>query len=379
MTPIATQTSDSAVTTSSGQWSLSGCFERDSTPQCVPVIRSPFRIGRRPDLELSLSSSVVSGVHAELLEQAGVLCIRDRGSTNGTFVNGRRISSDTLLSEGDWIEVGDVHMKVDCSRDSLPRPYGEALFQKTSLFDSAQQQQSARGLQTLFDQRQLEACFQPIHCLRSHDIYGYEYLARSSVDGVHTPGQMFAAAEACGREVELSMLCREMGVAHSTGLPAQLPLFLNTHPHEPLLEEVVPQLQKLREQFPARPLVLELHEAAITEPGLVRSVRSALTEIGVQLAFDDFGSGQARIRELICAPSDYIKFDAALIRDLQDVSREQFRLFCSIISGVQAEGAITVAEGVETEQMIELCVETGFDLLQGYALSRPAIIETRQG
>ena len=124
-----------------------------------------------------------------------------------------------------------------------------------------------------------------------------------------------------------------------------------------------------------RPLVLEIHEGAITEPGLVRNVRAALHEIDVQLAFDDFGAGQARIRELICAPSDYIKFDAALIHDLQDVSKEQFRLFRSIIQGVREEGAITVAEGVETPQMIELCEQTGFDLVQGYALSRPAIMQ----
>lgn len=361
----------------SGGWLLCGAFARDSTPQHVEVGRVPFRIGRRPDVELSLASSVVSGLHAEILEQAGVLFIRDCGSTNGTFVNGRRISSDTLLSEGDWIEVGDVHLKVDSRLPPAADPSGRQVFQRTSQFDTVGRQQSSRGLLQLLHERRLEACFQPIHRLDSHEIYGYEYLARSTVDGVQTPGQMFVAAEACGREVELSLLCREMGVAYSVGLPAGLPLFLNTHPAEPLLEAVVPQLQQLRDQFPGRPLVLELHEAAITEPGLVRNVRAALQEIGVQLAFDDFGSGQARIRELICAPSDFIKFDAALIRDLQDVSRQQFRLFQSIISGVQGEGAITVAEGVETEQMIELCAETGFDLLQGYALSRPAIIETQ--
>ena len=85
-------------------------------------------------------------------------------------------------------------------------------------------------------------------------------------------------------------------------------------------------------------------------------------------------AGQARIRELICAPLDYIKFDAALIRDLQDVSREKFALFRSIICGVRSEGAITVAEGVETDLMVQICKDIGFDLVQGYALSRPAIM-----
>lgn len=358
-------------------WTLSGSFEREATPQLIRIQKVPFRIGRRPDLELSLSSSVVSGLHAELIEMAGVLCIRDTSSTNGTFVNGHRIERDTLLSEGDWIEIGDIHMKVDStqSRHRTPQLPRDTKLNKTCLFNSELQNQSARGLVELIEGRRLEPCFQPIHKLSDRDIHGYEFLARSDVNGVSNPALMFGAAESAGREVELSILCRELGAEHSICLPGCLPLFLNTHPHEPLLEIVVPQLRDLRQKYPNRPLVLEIHEAAITEPGLVRSVRDALREIDVQLAFDDFGAGQARIRELICAPSDYIKFDAALIHDLQDVSREQFELFRAIIAGVRSEGAITVAEGVETQEMIDLCGEIGFDLLQGFALSRPAIMQ----
>ena len=245
---------------------------------------------------------------------------------------------------------------------------------KTRIFNTAQQTTAKKGLHKLIETRALGPCFQPIHNIGDKDIHGYEFLARSNVDGVNSPGQMFAAAEVAGREIELSMLCREMGVDHSNSLPARLPLFLNTHPAEPLLESVVPQMRTLREKFPLRPLVLEIHEGAVTAPELVRKLRAALAEFDVQLAFDDFGAGQARLRELICAPSDYIKFDASLIRDLQEVTSEKLSLFKSILKGVREEGALTVAEGVETTEMVALCEEVGFDLLQGYAMSRPAIM-----
>jgi EAL domain-containing protein (putative c-di-GMP-specific phosphodiesterase class I) len=152
------------------------------------------------------------------------------------------------------------------------------------------------------------------------------------------------------------------------------PIFVNTHPAEPLLSLVVPQMRQLREQHPDVDMVLEIHEAAITEPTLIREVRERLAECGVRLAFDDFGRGQARIRELICAQSDYIKFDSALIADLQHVQPEQFNFFRSIIQGIRQAGAITVAEGVETEDMARICREVGFDLVQGYLFSRPQII-----
>ena len=135
---------------------------------------------------------------------------------------------------------------------------------------------------------------------------------------------------------------------------------MNTHPAEDLMVEVVPQMQRLREQWPGRPMVLEIHEGAIMEPGLVRNVRAALREVDVQLAFDDFGAGQARFRELICVPSDYIKFDSALIHDLVDLSKEQCGFFKSIINGVKGEGVLTVAAGIEGNNHKGTGIQYGF-------------------
>ncbi len=357
-------------------WTLTGKMQPDSSVQTVDVSKMPFRIGRRPDLELSVGSPVVSSTHAVIEEKGGALWLRDLGSTNGTFVNNEQVAGETLLAEGDWLELGDISLQLGVRKQSaneILKETADGFAMKTKQYTSPELEAS-RGLIELIEGRRLEACFQPIHTLTERDIHGYEFLARSELDGVSNPAAMFAAAEASGKEVELSLLCREMGVAHSICLPSALPLFLNTHPSESLLDTVVPQMQRLRSEWPARPMVLEIHERAIMEPGLVRSLRSALQEIEVQLAFDDFGAGQARFRELICAPSDYIKFDSALIHDLREVSKEQFGFFRAIIRGVKEEGALTVAEGIENEEMIEICHEIGFDLLQGYALSRPAIM-----
>ena len=211
---------------------------------------------------------MVSGRHAELIETAGLLCIRDLGSTNGTYVNGQKIQTDTLLSEGDWIEVGDLHLRVDSRKDGFHNSADQP-FLKTQFLNFEAARESAKGSTQLISDRALGACFQSIHYLSDSDIHGYEFLARRQVSGVTNPGLMFQAAETCGREVELSMLCREMGLEHSICLLRNLPLFLNTHPSEPLFETVVPQLKLLRDQYPERQLVLEIHEQSVTEPGLL--------------------------------------------------------------------------------------------------------------
>ncbi len=340
----------------------------------ITVSSCPFRIGRSPQNDLVLPSNVVSSRHAEILESAGLLFIRDMGSTNGTYVNGKRITNDTLLSEGDLIEFGDAFFRVVASMAEPREERTEPLIGKTLFFHDSDSHRGPRSLQLLFRDENLLPCFQGIHCLSTGLTRGYEYLARSSYPGIETAGLLFEQARRASREVELSQLCRKKAMEFSVRLDSAIPVFLNTHPSEPMLETVVPQMRAIREQFPERKIVLEIHEAAITEPALVRRLRQQLNEFDVRLAFDDFGRGQARIRELICAPSDYIKFDSALIRDLQHVSPDQFRFFRSIIQGIKSEGAITVAEGVETEVMSQVCRDIGFDLVQGFLFSRPTLL-----
>ena len=76
-------------------------------------------IGRDPNCYLPLSHPAVSFRHAEITKQAnGSLLIRDLGSTNGTFVNGQRISAVPLKS-GDAIQIGPFKLNYDAQGQSL--------------------------------------------------------------------------------------------------------------------------------------------------------------------------------------------------------------------------------------------------------------------
>lgn len=71
-------------------------------------------IGREATLGLSLPDpSTLSRRHAELVRQGDHLLVRDLGSTNGTYVNGRKIDSDTPLSVGDAVQFGAVRFRVE--------------------------------------------------------------------------------------------------------------------------------------------------------------------------------------------------------------------------------------------------------------------------
>lgn len=71
----------------------------------------PVRLGRRLPCELVLRDSEVSGVHCELLLQADELMVSDRGSTNGTFVDGRRVFANEAVPPGGLLQVGRQILK----------------------------------------------------------------------------------------------------------------------------------------------------------------------------------------------------------------------------------------------------------------------------
>ena len=72
-------------------WILSGQLADEQPVRDVSVTQFPFQVGRRPDLALCLKNPTVSGLHAQIVEQANGLVVEDLGSTNGTYVNGRPV------------------------------------------------------------------------------------------------------------------------------------------------------------------------------------------------------------------------------------------------------------------------------------------------
>ncbi|HAF14535.1 MAG TPA: hypothetical protein DCK99_12720 [Blastocatellia bacterium] len=71
-------------------------------------------VGRVSDNELSLNDASVSKIHAALtMNQQGTLLVADTGSTNGTYINGRRISYGEArqIEDGDVVGFGDVEVR----------------------------------------------------------------------------------------------------------------------------------------------------------------------------------------------------------------------------------------------------------------------------
>ena len=103
----------------------------------VPV-EGHLTLGRHPECWLQLSADLVSRVHAELGIVEGRLTIEDRGSRNGTYVNGDKIVGRVELRHGDELRIGRevIIVSVSAAEDSVPS-FDELISQTMGMGDDA--------------------------------------------------------------------------------------------------------------------------------------------------------------------------------------------------------------------------------------------------
>src|SRR5687768_7916350 len=84
-------------------WALVGIAGAGQSTRKVIISGAQVLVGRLDDTDLRLDFRGISKQHAYLKLECGNLSVRDLGSTNGTFVNGRRIVDETSLKHGDVV------------------------------------------------------------------------------------------------------------------------------------------------------------------------------------------------------------------------------------------------------------------------------------
>lgn len=122
-------------------------------------------------------------------------------------------------------------------------------------------------------------------------------------------------------------------------------------------------------------LWFEISENAVVTQGSVadRAIGD-LHELGCGICVDDLGAGFAALGYLRNLPIDVLKVDRALVSRMpsERMDRAVVRAICDLAS---AAGVLTVAEGVESQAVLSVVEELGFDMAQGYLFGRPGPVQ----
>jgi diguanylate cyclase (GGDEF)-like protein/PAS domain S-box-containing protein len=140
------------------------------------------------------------------------------------------------------------------------------------------------------------------------------------------------------------------------------------------LEYVVSELEK--QKLPQGAICFEITEtAAISNLSRVVHFMQALKKLGCKFSLDDFGSGLSSFTYLKNLPVDYLKIDGQFIRNVVDDSVDESMV--KAISEVgHAMGIETIAERVETRQVLEKLGALGVEFAQGYYIARPSSVSS---
>ncbi len=271
-------------------WELTGSLTPQSPGGRCRISGQPFTVGRDCDNALQLANPTISRRHAELLLIEKDLYVRDISSRNGTFLNGRRVGNFEKLNSGDMLQFGTAVFTVRSPAHNWPNSpsnhHRKAQFE-SDLEDFAAQKFAVRhaagrtGVDPVLSaDRELGGGGPPL---------GFRVLARSRLVGLETPGSMFRVAGERGLEVDLNEVARRRGLRIARwGLTGEL--YLNTHPSELQQDRLSDSLRRLRNEFPDAPIVIEIHESAVTSLKMLSGLRGQLRELDKRLAYDGPGA-----------------------------------------------------------------------------------------
>ena len=256
---------------------------------------------------------------------------------------------------------------------------------RVSLFEPRMSENSRRradieeGLRHAIARDELALHWQPKLDLRSWRIDGVEALLRWThpVLGSVSPAEFVAVAESSGQIRELGRWVLEQACQVSATRWPQISVSVNVSPVQLAGEDfealVVQALQT--SALPAARLELEITESIfIDESRQAIAQLQSLRQRGVRIGLDDFGTGYSSLAYLRRFPFDTLKIDRAFVNELmlREDSRAIIRTMTQLASGM---GMRTVAEGVETQDQLELLEQAGCDEVQGYLISRPVSAE----
>jgi diguanylate cyclase (GGDEF)-like protein len=122
---------------------------------------------------------------------------------------------------------------------------------------------------------------------------------------------------------------------------------------------------------PAQYLELELTERiAIKNPQHTITILESFQQYGIKTAIDDFGTGYSSLSYLQRFPVYKLKIDQSFVRNMT-TNRNDYVIVGIIILLAQQLNMVTIAEGVETQEQLDLLKQLGCDDIQGYHISRP--------
>lgn len=298
-----------------------------------------------------------------------------------TIIDGRAI----VLSASVGIAVGP---QDGDSADSLLKNADLALYRAKSdgkgayhFFELELDAEASRRRRMEIDLRcairdgDFELYFQPLFSISERRVKGFEALMRwpHKDQGMISPASFIPIAEEAGLIVQMGEWALREACRQAAQWPDDISVAVNISPRQLAADSLATCVAQALAQtgLPASRLELEITESVfIGNVDRTLKILHSLRMLGVRVALDDFGTGYSSLSYLRSFPFDKIKIDQSFVRALGEggSARAIIRAITTLADALDME---TLAEGVETPELLEALLKEGCDMIQGYLISRP--------
>ena len=231
-------------------------------------------------------------------------------------------------------------------------------------------------LRVALEKGQLSVVFQPSVDASSEAVTGFEALIRweHPEHGAVSPAQFIPLAEEIGLIDEIGEWVLRTACTEAAKWPQNISVAVNLSPVQFKSHALPATVRSVLSDtdLPANRLELEITEGVfLSNDEHVHEMIGNLKAIGLKLALDDFGTGYSSLSYLQRVPFDKIKIDRSFVSGASDPTSRNAALIRAMVGLASDLKMQTTAEGVETQDELQLVRDLGCSLVQGYYFGKP--------
>ena len=292
-------------------------------------------------------------------------------------------SIGVALGTHNYSEAEDVIRDADTAMYRA-KEHGKARFE---IFDTAMHTRAVTLLRLESDFRRAlehqELCvyYQPIVSIATGELHGFEALVRwqHPERGIILPNDFIPLAEETGLIVPLGLrvlreACNQLRLWQQRSVfNRNLIMSVNLSGKQLMQPSLTEQIQSVLRESQLDPwhLKLEITETVVMENSELAAITLAkLRGLGVRLSIDDFGTGYSSLSYLNRFPVDTLKIDRSFVTRMSQAD-ENLQIVKTIVTLAGNLGMEVIAEGVETEDQLDLLKGLNCQYAQGYLFSEP--------
>ena len=248
-----------------------------------------------------------------------------------------------------------------------------------NIYDQRRREEVEKAIERGIENRSFSVYYQPIYSADKKRIVSCEALIRLVDDqlGNIPPDEFITLAEQNGMIIKIGRIvfeeaCRFIKKGEAMDLGIQY-VEVNLSVVQCMQSDLAEQFMSIMDQYKVDPsnICLEITEtAAAYTPHIMEQNIRLLSDMGIKMALDDYGTGYSNMSYLLNMPFKFLKLDKGMMRAALERDKARIAIESTIVMAKKLNMQI-IAEGIETDDQLERVLDMGCDFIQGNYFSMP--------